>query len=128
MCVYLRAKFEVSSIILTSFRKGRGAEERRGGGLIFSHSKQTSQKSAQIRANDCFSITTWSTIKDIAITSVFNKFPLFSRERLLFTLDPFENITAVSQRNGDATGAAVEQLSSTVLDEDKSWSDSAIIE
>ena len=51
---------------------------------------------------------------------MFNKFPLFSRERLLFTLDPFENITAVSQRNGDATGAAVEQLSSTVLDEDKS--------
>ena len=38
--------------------------------------------------NDCFSIKTWSTIKDcIATTSVFNKFFLFSRETLLLKLD-----------------------------------------
>ena len=56
--MYLSAKFEVSSIILTSFRKGDVAEGGEGGGLIFSHSKRTSKKSAQIRANDCFSIVT----------------------------------------------------------------------
>ena len=45
MRVYLRAKFEVSSIILTSFRQG-------GGGVILPPlppQPQTSKKSAQIR-------------------------------------------------------------------------------
>ena len=50
--------------------------------------------------NDCFSIKTWSTIKDcIAATSVFNKFFVSSRERLLFTLDSAEDIFGVSQVN-----------------------------
>ena len=48
MCVYLRAKFEVSNIILTSFRQG---EE---GGVILPlppipTSKRTPKKSTQIR-------------------------------------------------------------------------------
>ena len=48
MGVYLRAKFEVSSIILTSFRKGGGTNGEGGANFL----------SAQIRANDCFSIIT----------------------------------------------------------------------
>ena len=37
MCVYLRAKFEVSSIILTSFRQGGGK-----GSFTFPHLKMNS--------------------------------------------------------------------------------------
>ena len=73
--------------------------------------------------SDCFSIKTWSTIKDcIAITSVFNRFTISSRERLLFTLDSFKDIIGVSQVRGDE----VVELFPTVLDGDKFCSDSAL--
>ena len=35
MCVYLRTKVQVSSIILTSFRQGK---DQGGGGVIYPHS------------------------------------------------------------------------------------------
>ena len=74
--------------------------------------------------SDCFSVETWSAIKDcIAINSVVNKFTLSSIERFLFTLDSFKDIIGVSQTRGDG---AVELLPS-VLDGDKSCSDSALI-
>ena len=74
--------------------------------------------------SDCFSIKTWSAIKGcIAINSVFNKFTLSLIERFLFTLDSFKDIISVSQTRGDG---AVELLPS-VLDGDKSCSDSALI-
>ena len=50
MCVYLRAKFEVSSIILTSFRQRGG----RGGGAILlppPASIVISEKPTQIKVN-----------------------------------------------------------------------------
>ena len=65
--------------------------------------------------NGSFSIETW---KDcIAITSVFSKFTLFSRERLLFTLDSFEEIT-------DASAISDEDISDiSDISEDKFCSD-----
>ena len=79
--------------------------------------------------NDCFSVKTWSTIKVwFAITSVFNKLTLSSRERQGIILDSFEDFIGASQVNGDTTGAAVEELFPTVLDENKSCSDSALIQ
>ena len=75
--------------------------------------------------SDCFSIKTWSAIKDcIAINSVFNKFTLSSKERLLFTLDYFKDIIGVSKISRDE----VVELLPTVLDVDKSCSDSALIQ
>ena len=48
MGVYLRAKFEVSCIILTGFRQGWG-----GGGVILPpSSKETPKKPTQIRINE----------------------------------------------------------------------------
>ena len=52
MCVYLHTKFQVSSIILKSFRHGGGVRMGwGGGGGNFTHptSKQTSKKPTQIR-------------------------------------------------------------------------------
>ena len=54
---------------------------------------------------------------------MFNKFTLSSRERL----DSFKDIIGVLQISGETTGVAVEELFPTVLDEDKSCSDSALI-
>ena len=77
--------------------------------------------------NGC--IKTWSTIKDyIAITSVFNKLFLSSREWLLLTLDSFKYIFGVSQESGDATGVAVEEIFPTVINQDRSSADSALIQ
>ena len=55
---------------------------------------------------------------------MFNKFTLSSRDRLLFTLDSFKDIIGVSQVSGDE----VVELFPTVLDVDKSCSDSALIQ
>ena len=75
--------------------------------------------------SDCFSIKTWSAIKGcIAINSVFSKFTLSLIERFLFTLDSFKDIIGVSQTRG---GDGVVELLPSVLDGDKSCSDSALI-
>ena len=75
--------------------------------------------------SDCFDIKTRSTIKDcIATTLVFHKFTLSSRERLLLTLDSFKEIIGLSHIGGDE----VVELFPTVLNGDKSCSDSALIQ
>ena len=53
---------------------------------------------------------------------MFNKFILFLRERLLYTLDSFKDIISISGIVGDTPKLA------TPLDEDKSCSDLALIQ
>ena len=76
MCVYLRAKFEVSIIILTSFRQKRGGGEG-GRAILPPTSKQTPKKPTQIRVKKYRGVVSW---KILCFQKWHKKFGEFSHK------------------------------------------------